>query len=525
MAYLPATMSSSLFKFTKDGVTRRVTFPTTNVTWSDIASKIENIYGTPSDTVGVVYVDAEGDEITISTQEELQDYYRFHGITKNLIKFTVVDLASSRDKPLPDTPRTSRNLHGAGSRNTFGITPFNYEGDEDWQRIPGFTGVLTPSTDGMRFVELASDAGSRLNDDEINKGDSTAGSDSGSTTKGKSPHAAESISSNDSVLAHDTPVKPPVHVLNAEPSTSHQGSETTDSSSDAVPDPPLPDLDPPVGSTPPSLTNDVATLLSTITATFSSHPELSEGLRNILRNVGNGAYWATHREQVARAAEQIRRSSQDLHAQMLDSNTRSTDAEEQASRRIAEAVANIVRSLSDMAVNPNGPTGAHAATGVSGRLWSTFGQPRGHHDHHRGHHDHRRGHHHHPHGPHDHRSRSPHGRHGDHHRHPFRHWEGPPPPPHDPSSPWGWHAHPPPMPWMGPHPPPPPHAAESCDSEDDSDDVEDAEVSMYGVSQRLPLGVQKERLQTAKAAYIAEKQKYRQEKQARRREKMQRSSL
>jgi hypothetical protein len=69
----------SLFKFTRDRVTRRVTFPTTNTTWLEIANKIEDLYGTPFDTVGVVYVDAEGDEITISTQEELLDYYRLRG--------------------------------------------------------------------------------------------------------------------------------------------------------------------------------------------------------------------------------------------------------------------------------------------------------------------------------------------------------------------------------------------------------------------------------------------------------------
>jgi hypothetical protein len=505
----------SLFKFTRDRVTRRVTFPTTNTTWLEIANKIEDLYGTPFDTVGVVYVDAEGDEITISTQEELLDYYRLRGQVNSLIKFNVVDLDSSRDKPLPDTPRTSRNLHGTAPRNTFGVIPFSYEGDEDWQRIPGFGGIFDPPTDGMRFVELASDAGSRLNDNTSHQGGSAAGSDSASTAKGKSRHAAESMSSNESVMASDTPIKPPVHI-----STPRQESETIGSSSDAIPDPPLPDLEPPAGSTgpSPSLTNDVAALLSTITTTFSSHPELADGLRNILRNVGNGSYLATHRAEVARAAEQIRRSSQDLHAQMMDASARSNDAEQQASRRIAEAVGNIVRSLSDMAINPNGNNEPNATAGVSGRLWSTFGQPRERHDHHRGHHHHPRGphhHHHHPHPPHGH----------DNPHNPFRHGARPSPPHHDPSWPFGWHVPPPPMPWMGPHPPPPPPGPENDDSEDDSDEVEDAEVSMYGISQRLPLGVQKERLQAAKAAYIAEKQKYRQEKQVRRRERMQRSNL
>lgn len=538
---------SSLFKFTKDGVTRRTTFPA-NAQWLEIAAKIESLYGIPIETAAVVYIDDDGDEITVSSQEELQDYYRGHpNNKKEFAKFTVVDLATLRaapDKPLPDTPRTSHHLHGAGSTNTFGAVPFNYEGDDDWQRIPGFGGRFTPPTDGMRFVELSSDAGSHVNETPVEG--SVAGSES--TTRGRARQTNDDVSSINSAIENDTPSKPEVHVYAADRSTSEAApqskSGSTTSSTDAVPDPPLPDLEPNPRPT-PSLTNDVATLLSTITATFSSNPELAEGLKGILRNVNNGSYWSAHRDEVTRAAEQIRRSSMDLHTRMMSAAADGTanEAEQQASRRIAEAVANIVRSLSEMAGRPNGPPGD--SNGAS-TLWSAFGSrgaPPPPHPPHPPHapypaHPPQHGRGHHGHGPHGHTQNHSHG-HGPHHGHPhnpnnpFMQFGRPPPPPHGPNAPWshgpGRGHGPPPMPWMGMGMGPPPHHGGADNvpldlSDDDSDEGEDAEVSMYGISQRLPLAQQKERLQAAKAAYIAEKQKYRAEKQARRRERMQRSN-
>ncbi|EKM61283.1 uncharacterized protein PHACADRAFT_84808, partial [Phanerochaete carnosa HHB-10118-sp] len=44
-------------------------------TWDDLADRIQNLYGIPKDKVGVSYFDVDGDEITLSSQDELQDYY------------------------------------------------------------------------------------------------------------------------------------------------------------------------------------------------------------------------------------------------------------------------------------------------------------------------------------------------------------------------------------------------------------------------------------------------------------------
>ena len=64
---LPTTMSPT-FKFTKsNGFTRRVSF-NTYPSWHELASKINQLYSIPIENVAVAYDDADGDEVTLSTQ-------------------------------------------------------------------------------------------------------------------------------------------------------------------------------------------------------------------------------------------------------------------------------------------------------------------------------------------------------------------------------------------------------------------------------------------------------------------------
>jgi len=66
---------STQFKFAKDGITRRVAF-TQLPSWSEIAAKLETLYSIPIEHIAVSYTDVDGDEVTLSSQEELEDYYR-----------------------------------------------------------------------------------------------------------------------------------------------------------------------------------------------------------------------------------------------------------------------------------------------------------------------------------------------------------------------------------------------------------------------------------------------------------------
>ncbi|OBZ79773.1 hypothetical protein A0H81_01222 [Grifola frondosa] len=136
-------MSSIQIKLVKppDGLTRRVTF-TNKPSWIALAAKIESLYGIKLANVAVSYVDTDGDEVTLSSEEELQEFYKSADAQKQigslaLVKFTVRDLGALWHKPLPEPPRMS------GYRNTFGRgvpMMFEMEMDDDWQRVPAYMG-------------------------------------------------------------------------------------------------------------------------------------------------------------------------------------------------------------------------------------------------------------------------------------------------------------------------------------------------------------------------------------------------
>ncbi|KAL0951552.1 hypothetical protein HGRIS_008235 [Hohenbuehelia grisea] len=385
---------SFTFKLSKrEGLTRRVTFATIP-NWPVLAEKIHTLFLIPVEKVGVSYVDTDGDEVTLSTQEELDDYFQSTFRPGQTVKFVVQDFtAVVDDKSLPQTPRSSN------PRNTFG-QPDVFVVD-DWQGIPPDLFMPGPATIPrsstasphayVETVDSSSDAGSFHHVDghgskPANDAASSVSSsaDSVSTTaelnkgKGKAREDASSDggSSIVSMLAEHVPHKPPIHVYDrsaSQPSHSRSASrqsyipppshgsitpiqaESTPKvvvqnlSKDKATVEPIPTADFPDPPLPPleslSLSNDVANLLGNLTDVFASHPELSEALRNIMQNASSGRYWAVQREAITHATNELVRNAQ---------NTTRV-AEEEAGRRVAEAVGSIVRSISQV-------TGAVAAT-------------------------------------------------------------------------------------------------------------------------------------------------------------------
>ncbi|VDB86574.1 unnamed protein product [Peniophora sp. CBMAI 1063] len=391
------------FKFTRpNGLTRRVVFPT-RPNWPELAARISALYAISLDHVGVSYQDSDGDEVTLSSQEELEDFYVSSPPT-DVVKLTVLDLTASREdeKSIPPSP---------GSRGTFGggPTPLIYEIDEDWQIPfgPPFADVndFDRSASLHAYVETvdSSSNASRLRD-------STATAPTSSTTKldkgkGRGPARrlstiSDNPSSTASLIESDAPSKPPVHVhaqppvesLPSDPfgnpalatpsggfspplfSTPRGNSTTKSGRSSAagtirddqpqteIPDPPSPTILPEdVPSPSASLSNDIATLLNSMSFAFNTYPELTETVRKIVSNFQNGSYWATHRETVARAAEDIRRASMDVQA-TLGANIQSglagaqRVAEEESGRRVTEAISNILHIFGDATAAPSAPT-------------------------------------------------------------------------------------------------------------------------------------------------------------------------
>ncbi|KAF7971397.1 hypothetical protein HWV62_21236 [Athelia sp. TMB] len=373
----------STFKLTLQNVTRRVVFPDLP-SWIALASKIQSLYDIPIDKVGVSYIDADGDEVTFSSEDELQDFYATTLKPPQTIKLSVQHLGSVRDSHLPLSSAlgsaTSHVQSQANYRNTFGQDGMvGFPDEDDWQTVPpgGLFNILGSDTFGgpqAHIEQLSSNAGSVIQQD-----DPDSDMSSFTTEKGKGKAVADDrddVSTTGSVLVSEANVKYPVHVLDVADegmltptvdTEAHKPGETTLLNAESTPattqeslkdekvvndddaDPPLPSLDsaPRAPSVPaPSLTNDIASFLSTLTTVFSSHPELSEGLRNISRNAANGTYWSAHREAVSRAAEDIRRSVVEESGRAVGDYRRV--AEEEAGRRVADALGGLMQMFGEM---------------------------------------------------------------------------------------------------------------------------------------------------------------------------------
>ncbi|KAG6841778.1 hypothetical protein C0991_007107 [Blastosporella zonata] len=372
-------MNPCNFKLTElDGLTRRVTFPG-KPTWYALAAKIELLFGIPIEKVSVSYTDADNDQVTLSSQEELEDLYATSHSSGQVIKFTVQDLTTAR---LQRTlSRHSRNP----SRNTFGIGAIDIE--DDWQTLPippisELQGLFIPDSfnEGYQhaFVEvLESDAGTAKKEGKRETSAPSVGSSPDSPfvvplDKGKQKAAPDDdVSSTGSVLGEDAPPKPPVHVYDFQvPITSEVpassvslhitaestpkvkpqnlgniGADAMDAPKESVTDddptdPPLHALDTPTPHVSPSFSNDITSLLTSFTNVVAAHPELSEGIRNILRNTSNGSYWQAHRDYVSQAAQNISRDA----GRATEALRRET--EEEAVRRVADALGGIFRTVS-----------------------------------------------------------------------------------------------------------------------------------------------------------------------------------
>jgi len=388
---LPAMAIATQFKLSKQGgLTRRLAFQD-RPSWTVLSSKIGTMYGIAIYNVGVSYIDQDGDEVTLSSEEELQDYYstldaRDDSIT---VKLEVQDLSSLRSTYFtPSHPNTTSTPQQSHLRNTFGeaeLLPFVFEIDDEWERLPR-NGIFGPESPHAFVEVLDSDVSvskkSDNADEESCAGDTTRSDatftmhtsrvDKGKARDAMRPTVEDEISSTDSVLGDDAPSKPDVHVYDLSHSdktsifggkprsivpasgtaTPAQAQSTPINSSQVLPevapikdsnavidDPAVPTVE---GSTTndASLTHDVAAFLTTVSGIISSHPELSEGIRNIVSNATNGAYWAAHREALSRAAENIQQET----GRTVEEIRR---VEEEAGVRVADALGSVFRAFSE----------------------------------------------------------------------------------------------------------------------------------------------------------------------------------
>lgn len=389
------------FKLKFNDFTRRVSFAR-QPNWQELSEKVSTLYSIPRHQVGVTYIDAEDEEITLNTEEELQDYYFSSYRPGETIKFSVRDLTlRDRRPPVPEE---------TGFRNTFGqFVDADIPGIGEWQsvnNVPSLEEILGKSSPGSEvrsaFVEsIASETstvGKGAPDSGLGVGRDTGDAQSEASEaripieeKGKErAHFVRSMSSTQSLLAADMGDKHPVHVYdvssnNRSPHThgfsfddvgAAVAAESTPRVSASVlgqdgstfekkpektqgfDDPPLPSFDSSNSRPAPqaaegestqsaqssqasaSLARDVASFLSAVSDIISSHPELGESLRTIARNTTNGTYWATHREAISQAAAELQRGTESL----AEEGRRAV--EEEAGRRVTEALAGVLSIFS-----------------------------------------------------------------------------------------------------------------------------------------------------------------------------------
>ncbi|KAF9265535.1 hypothetical protein L218DRAFT_957135 [Marasmius fiardii PR-910] len=137
----------------------------------------------------------------------------------------------------------------------------------------------------------------------------------------------------------------------------------SDEKNDVNDDPPLPSLDAASLEAEyhlanPSLSSDIANLISSLSSIISSHPELSEGVRNVIQTAIRGDYWPAQREALQRAAGNVSESLNRVDQEAGD-----------VGRRVAEALESFFQTFAQLAmnvpwanVNPNNTSNASANT-------------------------------------------------------------------------------------------------------------------------------------------------------------------
>lgn len=99
----------------------------------------------------------------------------------------------------------------------------------------------------------------------------------------------------------------------------------------------------------PSFSRDVAKLVDDLSAAFESHPELSEGIRNIVKNAVNGSYWSTDRNRSTSLAESVRVVAEETSEHITRAvGTMANNAEQEAVHMIAEALGGVFRVIGEL---------------------------------------------------------------------------------------------------------------------------------------------------------------------------------
>jgi len=101
-------MAPVQFKLKYAGLTRRAYFEDLP-NWSDLSAKVNILHGLPLNNIAVTFTDIDDEEIAVSSDAELQEFYHF-SYRDGVIKLNVLDLSLSRAEPSSTSVGFTRSL-------------------------------------------------------------------------------------------------------------------------------------------------------------------------------------------------------------------------------------------------------------------------------------------------------------------------------------------------------------------------------------------------------------------------------
>jgi Wiskott-Aldrich syndrome protein len=218
-------MPSTQFKLTRNNHTRRLTLAD-QPNWLALATRIESYFNIPVDKVAVAYTDADGDEVTLSSQEELLDFFTNFHKPGDPVKFNVVDLSKLRSAGNGSAAHSEKSHISPAGLGAMGPTMF-FEMDDrpEWPPLPRFFSAggigaddLLDDSDGNQsaighaYVETVHSEESSSQKRSNPRAPSRLSKSSVSTLKGKEKAEGVAAASTVSLIDEDVPDKPTLHV-------------------------------------------------------------------------------------------------------------------------------------------------------------------------------------------------------------------------------------------------------------------------------------------------------------------------
>jgi len=307
------------FKLVKqDGRGRRISFEDLP-DWYTLSVKIHTLFGIPLESLAIAYLDPDDDEIAVSSEGELQEFYQTSYVEGKAVKFTVIEL--------PPVRLESRGARSSTPNKNFGQ---DYEVIDHWngglQALASLPIPVAFDADTNAFVEVVNDE-EPPRDHQLLSTPPIGSSTSGARLFGRTNGNGNAISDAGSVASmpdeeHTSRYPSHVYVRNTKMNTGFASRVSTfrdDStgrehplSPQSVPvetphpfnrsfeeppahdDEPEPQTESPPEAPPPpapTFSNDFSNFLVDLAEVISTHPTLGVSLHRMFQRASNGSYW------------------------------------------------------------------------------------------------------------------------------------------------------------------------------------------------------------------------------------------